>query len=252
MKKIAAIILLMLLGNRFNAKAQNLYFGVNGGYLKNSKIIQSFSVTPQYAQDVTSKTLLNNYTCGLNLGYRFSDHWHIETQVQFTNEGYKERLDLLQDFHSGAIAGSKLAELDWYHNWYYVRVPLLAYYNFFPSKSSIGIGLFAGPNLGFLTNQISKYVGINELGVEMANTLDLEDKPLKKVDIGFQFGIRVQSKLNKTISVFMDGSMYQGFNNILIVPPFSYQDENIVNRHFTANIGLQINLPATRTLLGIK
>lgn len=237
-------ILLLSLFIATNASAQKVYLGISGGYFINCPIIENNNPLPQYLQETTSKVALNSFGWAFHLGYKVSDRLGIETQIQFTKERYKERVELLYHFQDGPIVGTKLAEIDRYISYHYTRIPLLVHYRFLPASSRLRIGILAGPSLGFSGRQSSRSVGVNELGREKAGTVDFWEKASKTTDIGFQLGCRIQANLNTNLSIFADGKIYQGFNN-------SWHDydaryvyyENFVNRHFTATLGALFLLP---------
>lgn len=246
MKKTFTLIMIFAVANIYKSNAQNFYFGANGGFLKNSTIIEiNNSVIPPW-----NKERLNTFNGGINLGYKHSKRWSFEAQLQFINLAYKERLDLLYHFQSGSITGTMLKEIDWYTNHHYIRIPILAHYNFLSEQSKFSVSLFAGPNIGFQTKQTSNFIGVNELSIDEQNSLNFEDIPLKKIDFGLQFGIRLKSQLSKSIAIYIDGTMYQGLPSIIDYPEQAYvrnQTENydyynIVNRYFTTNIGVLYNL----------
>ncbi|HTO15948.1 MAG TPA: outer membrane beta-barrel protein [Edaphocola sp.] len=248
MKKVILLTLFLFIGNII-VKAQNIYFGINCGYLKNISLTKDYRSTPQYLKFSRDKALLPSYNWGINFGYKFRNHWSLETQLQFVQIRYKETIDVLYHLQSGIITSSGFAEIDWYHNIAYSRIPVLAKYNFFSPLSKIDLSLIVGPDFGFLIKQTSDYRGVNELGIENQNSLDFEEIPLKQFDFGFQFGIRVESKIKKSLTTFIEVSVYQGFFNIIDMPerfynsrsPY-YENINMVNRHFTANFGIQYNL----------
>jgi hypothetical protein len=246
MKNIFIPICLLVIVTIYKSNAQAIYVGIHGGFLKNATIIENnSSFLPPW-----NKERLNTFNRGLNVGYQLSKRWNIETQLQFVNLTYKERLDLLYDFHSGPIAGTMLAEIDWYTQHHYIRMPLLAYYNFMSETSKLGVSLFAGPNIGFQTKQTSTFMGVNEFSRSKQNSLNIENIPLKKLDIGLQLGIRVTTKLYKSFYAYLDGTMYQGFPSIVDYPKQTYikrptqnyEYYNIINRHFTINVGVLYDL----------
>lgn len=249
MKKFTAIFCTLNLIDFVHSYAQNFYVGINGGYLKNTKVMKDDSSVPLYWDEGNEKKRVDSYSWGLQLGYNFSKRWGVETQLLFSNEGLKEKKDLLCDFHIGNISGVRLAEIEWRRNYYYMRIPLLVHCNFMPAGYSWKIKLSAGCNVGILYKQSSEYLGLNELGKEVLGTLNFDDYPLKKIDAGLQAGIRVQKSLHKYVNVFLDGSVYKGFSNIINMPDIfatgvtpSYYFENIINRHVLIMAGLQCNL----------
>lgn len=253
MKKYLATLMGITITSLFTAHAQDVYFGINGGYLNNKKIMTDASPLPSYLRDVNSTALLNGFVWGLHVGYNFSNRWGIEAQLQFTNEGYKEQLELLYHFQDGPIVGTKLAAVERYRNYHYTRIPLLAHYNLLSPAATWSIRLMAGPNLGILTRQSSDYVGLNELGKEVAPTLDLEDKPFKKMDLGFQVGIRIQKQVYQDFHLFLEAAAYQGLFNTINMPDVAYNEptpsyyyENNINRHMMATIGIQYALPLSK------
>lgn len=246
MKKTFTFIFIFLVANIFNSNAQNFYFAINGGFLKNATIVEDYSPS-RHLQSTWNKENLNSYTGEINVGYQLSEHWSIETQVQFVKLGYRERLGYL--YHPTNQTGGWLPiEIDWYMYHHYIRIPLLAHYNFLPNQSKFGISILAGPNFGFQTKQTTKYVGRNKLSQDLIKTKLAYEIPLNKLDFGFQIGLRLKTQLYKSLSLFMEGNFYQGFPSIINYPEKSYprpieyyEDLNIVNRHFTATIGLLYN-----------
>lgn len=252
-KHIISLAAIALTGTGTAARAQDLYFGINGGYYNNQKVMVNenplFQMPYLTEEELYNPQRLNGATWGLHLGYHFSRHWGIETQLRFANEGYKEKLDLLYHFQSGIVSGTRLAELERYRNYHYMRIPLLVQYTISPPLAGWKIRLMAGPNLGILTQQYSVYKGINELGREKAATLNLEDKPLKKTDPGLQAGIRIEKNVFGSFSAFLEGVYYQGLFNIINVPYVAYNQptpsyyfEKNINRHTIIALGLQYNI----------
>lgn len=253
-KHIIRLAAIALTGIGPAAQAQNLYFGITGGYYNNQKVMVNESPPqPPYLPEEYNARRLSGPTWGLQLGYNFSKRWGIETQLRFANEGYKEQLDLHYHFQSGPVSGTKLAQVERYRNYHYMRIPLLVHFNILPPASSWKIRLMAGPNLGILTQQYSVYKGLDALGKEKAGTLNMEDKPLKKMDPGLQAGIRLEKQAYRAFSVFLEGVYYQGVLNIINVPDVAYNQptpsyyfEKNINRHMIVAIGLQYNIPALK------
>jgi len=252
-KHIISLAAIALTGIGPAARAQDLYFGISGGYYNNQKVMVNesplFQVPYLTDEEAYSPQRLSGATWGLQLGYQFSKRWGIETQLRFANEGYKEKLDLIYHFQSGPVSGTRLAELERYRNYHYTRIPLLVHYTIFPPLQGWKIRLMAGPNIGILTQQYSIYKGINELGVEKAGTLNMEDKPLKKTDPGLQAGIRIEKQVFSSFSAFLEGVYYQGFLNSINVPDVAYNEptptyyyEKNINRHTIIALGLQYNI----------
>lgn len=252
MKKSAILISVILTGNIFNSSAQNFYLGINGGFLKNATIVKDYSPFLHLQPSIWKKERLNSFTWGINAGYELSKHWSIETQFQFVNLGYYERLEYF--FHPSNTPGGWLdVEIDWYNYHHYFRIPLLANYNFLSNNSKFGISILAGPNFGFQTKQTTKYAGLNEISRNLATKLDDQEIPLNKLDFGFQLGLRFKTQLYKSFSIFAEGNIYQGFPSIINYPektykrPYEYyEDLNIVNRHITTTIGIQYNFTPKR------
>lgn len=251
MKKTLILIMIFAVVNIYKSNAQQFYIGANGGFLKNAMIIEDYSSTPQYLQLSRDKERLNTYNWGINFGYKLTDRWSLEAQLQFLTMSFKERLDLIYGFQNDSMSFSVLREVDWYHKYYYTRLPILLHYNFFSTQSKYGVSLFAGPNIGLLTHKTSKFIGINnDFSSEMTDDLNIEDIPLKKMDFGLQLGVRVQAKIYQSFSLFAEGTIYQGFPSIINYPKQTYdnsrgrkyyEDLNIVNRHFTTSIGVLYN-----------
>lgn len=244
MKKNVIPIFLFFLFSIHKGYSQNLYLGINGGILNNNVIVENYnSNRPSW-----NKEKMNSINWGINLGYKLSNRWKIETQLQLINLGYKEKLDLLYHFQDGPIAGTMVKTVDWTTNHYYMRIPLLAQYNFLSEQSKFEFAIFAGLNFGLLLNQTSKVVGEKVFSLEEQKNAGIIDIPIRKLDFGLQAGIRVKKHLNKSFSIFIDGTIYQGFQSIIDYPksaPYrtasDYEFYNIVNRHLTANIGILYN-----------
>jgi len=246
MKKTLILIMIFAVANIYKSTGQNFYVGVNGGFLKNATIVEDYSPF-RHLQSTWNKERLNSFTWGINIGYQLSKHWSIETQFQSVNLGYYERLEYF--YHPTNTPGGWLpVEIDWYNYQHYIRIPILANYNFLSNNSKFGISLLAGPNFGLQTKQVTKYVGLNELSQNLVNTLDNQEMPLNKLDFGFQVGLRLKTQLYKSFSILVEGNIYQGFPSIINYPEQAYnrpteyyENLNIVNRHFTTNIGVLYN-----------
>lgn len=248
MKKNIAFLLLVFAASSFNSNAQGLYVGAHGGVLKNATIVKDESPFREL-QPTWTRERLGSFTWGVNLGYRLSRHWSFETQLQFVKLGYYERFDLLYHPHNRP-GGWVPMVIDRYNYDHYIRVPLLAQYDVLASSSGFGVLLAAGPNIGFQTRQTTELIGVNELGEQNKNSVGDGKIPLKKVDFGMQLGLRLQAPLYASFSVFAEGTVYQGLPGVIDYPETAYDRPteyyeylNMVNRHFTGNLGVQYHLP---------
>lgn len=213
--------------------AQDFYAGVYGGWLRNEMKITDDSPQKSFGR---SKRI-DNGNFGIQIGCNLTDHLGLETQVQYNNILYRKSLDM-----ANTKPGEPLYEsIYWYNNHHYLRIPLLAHYQLFSSTSRFGIGVLAGPNFGFLIQQRSTFRKMDMHDPVIRNTPTVTGAPFKNMDFGVQFGLRGRAALYKSINMFLEGMMYQGFSNVADENHANsmYDDLTIVNRYINLNVGIQ-------------
>jgi len=244
MIKNVLFVFLALIISFSKANSQGLYFGINGSYLKNAMIIEDHN-NDLINQDFTlERERLNSLNWGINVGYKLSEKWSFETGIQFVNVKTKEDLDLFYHYIDGPISTIAVIEIDWYSDYHYARIPLLAYYDFFSAQSKFGLSLFTGPDIGFLIGESSRFMDNDDASKQY--DLDYTGFPVNKFDFGLQIGLKAKVKLFKSFSLYAESSIYRGIPNIINLPKEAYSSYynsvNMFNGYYLMKLGIQYNL----------
>lgn len=230
------IMIVPFVSGTFGAVAQNFYGGVYGGLLKND-----IMVTDENAQQYSLyNKKLTTIDYGIHFGRQLTDRWGVETQIQFADIVNKKKFDIANPSPGGPL----FERIYWYNKYHYIRMPLLAQYAIFSSKSRFGLALLAGPNFGWMRQQRSTFKNADESNPALVNNPTLAGVALKKFDVGVQAGFRARARLHRSIYFYTEGAIYQGLSDAAKAQQSValYDGARVVNRHFTLNFGIQYDL----------
>lgn len=219
MKSNKFIILFLLLLAVGVAKAQpriarEVHLGALGGV-----VLSNYNFSPTVTQDMA-----RGYTFGLAARYIEEKYFGLQTEFLITRRGIKDRFDEYPDWN-------------FQRNLTYIEVPVLAHVYFnCGQKSEIAFNI--GPKLGFFMSDATE-TNLNdtykdEFDVYKANTshgyAHHDIAVSKKFDYGLQAGLGYEFKINKSLSLQLEGRYYFGLGNMF---PDEKSDvfENSNNHH---------------------
>lgn len=194
------ILILCLLALSMGALAQTriareLHLGVIGG-----ACMSNYRLTPTVTQD-----LAKGYTFGLAARYIEEKIFGIQAELLLTRRGEKDKFD-------------EYPELSFQRNFTYFEVPILAHLYFDCGKKN-EINFDIGPKFGYFLSDKAKAQLEGENWDKVQNMTyhkyQHHTMPVsKKFDYGLQMGLGYEFKVNKELSIQLQGRYYFGLGNI--------------------------------------
>ena len=177
MKKLKIVCLAFLSIFLLNTTKAQQGFGIRGGVVASDQKISIANLI-----DANPKSKL-----GLDLGVVYnlplSSNFSLQPEIHYTQMGWKVN----------AFITDLSANFD------YIRIPILVKYDVLPKNEKLSLSPFAGPYLAHLVKE----------DVDLLSDV-LNDIPLKKVDVGIDFGLM----LNLQSGFFLDVRYMLGLTNL--------------------------------------
>jgi hypothetical protein len=226
-----AVVLLLQVSGSMVLNAQQVYFGIKGGW----GLPQLSGGTNEVSKGWMSRSAFN---FGILGSREFSDRIAVQIEINYASQGGKK--NGIQPLGGAAIPGLP-AGLNLYADFKntailnYLEVPVLIKYNIF-SSPSVKFYVDAGPYFGYLLNAHDKTLGSGSLLLDKNGTLFALPNPsnpselvplpsqnfdantsitsdINKFNIGLNGGIGIGQSLGNG-DIFLDVKGYYGFLNI--------------------------------------
>lgn len=178
-------------------KAREVHLGALGG-----AVMSNYNFSPKVTQDMAL-----GYTAGLAVRYIEEEIFGLQVEFLMTKRGIKDHFDPEQ-----------YPSLSYQRSLIYLEMPIMAHVYFnIGEKSEIAVDL--GPKLGYYLSSSSESQLDGPEWIQAQNSVyhgykhhDLE--VTKRFDYGLQAGLGYEFKINKEISVQLQGRYYFGLGNM--------------------------------------
>ncbi|MGB1206999.1 MAG: porin family protein [Chitinophagales bacterium] len=155
-----------------------------------------------------------SYTTGLNICFNFTNNIGVETGLQYSNKGYKNRAALFfeEDLLSSIVNPPLKYKLT--YNFHYLDVPLMANFSF--GKRKVRFISSVGLTTNFLIKQKSKSV------LEGENAVFTTSNAFNKVNFSPTISFGIDYKINEMFNLRVQPTFRYGMAKIKDAPVTAY------------------------------